>query len=89
MNTFFNLNKPRAKKACWIILNAVEAAKGTKGIDRNYMIQTFKAFGYVQHLAERAATALIEANTDINHWSRWQANTTEDGNVFYLPCSLG
>jgi len=84
-----NLNKPRAKKACWIILNAVEAAKGTKGIDRNYMIQTFKAFGYVQHLAERATTALIEANTDINHWSRWQENTIEGEDVFYLPCSLG
>jgi len=87
-----NFNSPRSKTACRLIHKMVEDARGSKGVSRTLMVEAFKAVGYVQHLAERGATALIKANTDIDHWSRWKPNLVNEGdklNVYYLPCTLG
>lgn len=46
--------------------------------DRSNIVRRFRDGGYCEHLAERGADALIAANTDIQHHSRWTVWGTGD-----------
>ena len=67
------LDKPRAKTVIQGIFAAMES--GT-WLTRAQLIQRFIDGGYAEHLAVHRADALIAANTDIDHHSRWVTSGT-------------
>jgi hypothetical protein len=70
-----NLNTSRAKQVIAGIFTAMEMGAY---LDRAKIVRRFRDGGYCDRLAERAADALIAANTDIQHWSRWSVWGTGD-----------
>jgi len=70
-----NLDSPRAKKAITGIFAVL--ASGAF-IDRAFIVRRFSEAGYAERLAERYTDALIAANTDIQHHSRWTIWGTGD-----------
>lgn len=70
-----NLDTPRAKTA----IAGIFAAMGSGAyFNRQEIVKRFADAGYCDRLAEKAADALIAANTDIRHWSRWEVWGTGD-----------
>jgi hypothetical protein len=67
------LDKPRAKAVIQGIFAAMESGAW---FTRTQLIQRFIDGGYAEHLAVRRADALVAANTDIDHHSRWHARGT-------------
>jgi hypothetical protein len=63
-----NLNSTRAKT---VIAGIFDVLDSGVYIDRAFIVRRFVEGGYCERLAERGATALIAANTDIQHHSRW------------------
>ena len=70
-----NFNRPRAKKVITGIFTAMDSGKW---FNKEEIISRFIDGGYAKELATRYATALIEANTDINHFSRWEIRGTKE-----------
>ena len=70
-----NLNSSRAVT----VISGIFAVLASGAyIDRAFIVRRFIEGGYCERLAERAATALIAANTDIQHHSRWSVWGTND-----------
>ena len=70
-----NLDRPRAKQ----VITGIFAVLASGGyIDRAFIVRRFIEGGYAEHLAARYADALIAANTDIRHHSRWSIWGTGD-----------
>lgn len=70
-----NLNTPRAKA----VISGIFAVLASGAyIDRAFIVSRFIEGGYCERLAGRGATALIAANTDIQHHSRWVVWGTGD-----------
>lgn len=63
-----SLDTPRAKTVIAGIFAAMESGAY---FDRAKIVRRFVDGGYAEHLAIRKADALIAANTDIQHHSRW------------------
>ena len=75
-----NLDRPRAKTA----ITGIFALLATGAyINRALIIARFVDAGYADALAERYADALIAANTDIQHFSRWSVWGTDGIVVTY------
>jgi hypothetical protein len=70
-----NLNTPRAKTVISGIFAVLDSGAY---IDSAFITRRFIEGGYAEHLAIRATTALIAANTDIPHASRWSIWGTGD-----------
>ena len=70
-----NLDRPRAKAVITGIFAAMESGAY---FDRAKIVRRFIEGGYAEHLAARYADALIAANTDIQHHSRWSIWGTGD-----------
>ena len=70
-----NLNSTRAKTVISGIFAVLDSGAY---IDRAFIVRRFIEGGYCERLAERGATALIAANTDIQHHSRWNIWGTGD-----------
>ena len=69
-----NLTRARATKVIHGILTAMDCGKWFTKQD---IILRFINGGYGGQLATRYADALIAANTDINHFSRWEVRGTK------------
>ena len=69
-----NFTRPRAKKVIQGIITAMDCGKW---FTQKQIIQRFIDGGYAEELATRYADALIAANTDINHFSRWEIRGTK------------
>ena len=69
-----NFTRPRAKKIIQGIFTAMDSGKW---FTQKQIIQRFINGGYANQLAARYADALIAANTDINHFSRWEVRGTK------------
>jgi len=67
------LDKPRAKAVIAGIFTAMDMGAW---FTRAMIVQRFIDAGYAEHLAVRRADALIAANTDIAHYSRWVVRGT-------------
>lgn len=61
-------NRPRAKT---VITGIFAVLASGAYIDRAFITRRFVEGGYAEALAARYADALIAANTDIQHASRW------------------
>ena len=70
-----NLDTTRAKTVIRGIFAVLDSGAY---IDRAFIVRRFIEGGYSERLAERGATALIAANTDIQHFSRWKIWGTGD-----------
>jgi hypothetical protein len=70
-----NLNSTRAKT---VIAGIFAVLDSGACVDRAFIVRRFIEGGYCERLAERGATALIAANTDIQHHSRWAIWGTGD-----------
>jgi hypothetical protein len=77
-----NLDSPRAKSAIVGIFTAMESGAY---FNRVGIVGRFKDVGYCERLSEKAADALIAANTDIHHWSRWKVWGTGDQPTYSFP----
>lgn len=63
-----HLDNPRSKT----VISGIFAVLASGAyIDRPFIVRRFMEGGYAEHLANRKADALIAANTDIQHHSRW------------------
>jgi hypothetical protein len=70
-----NLNSARAVT----VISGIFAVLASGAyIDRAFIVRRFIEGGYSERLAERGASALIAANTDIQHHSRWTVWGTGD-----------
>tara|TARA_E500000331_G_scaffold279022_1_gene272001 strand:- start:780 stop:1064 length:285 start_codon:yes stop_codon:yes gene_type:complete len=85
-----NLNSPRAKKAITAIFRSMEIAftSGTDGVTFEFIVQAFNSYGYAPNMAQRMALALIKANTDIKHWSRWTKKLVNIDDKLYMFYSV-
>jgi hypothetical protein len=70
-----NLNSPRAKT---VIAGIFAVLDSGAYIDRAFITRRFIEGGYCERLALRYTDALIAANTDIPHHSRWSIWGTGD-----------
>jgi len=70
-----NFERPRAKRVIQGIFTAMDCGKW---FTQEQITQRFIDGGYGGELATRYADALIAANTDINHFSRWQVEGTKE-----------
>ena len=69
-----NFERPRAKRVIQGIFTAMDCGKW---FTQEQITQRFIDGGYAETLAKRYAKALIEANTDIRHFSRWEVRGTK------------
>ena len=69
-----NFERPRAKRVIQGIFTAMDCGKW---FTQEQITQRFIDGGYAETLAIRYAKALIEANTDIRHFSRWEVRGTK------------
>ena len=74
-----NLSTPRAKRCIEGIFAVMQTGRW---ISRPFIEKRFCEAGYAPALAARKAEALIVANTDIQHFSRW---TTRSGSYGSCP----
>ncbi len=70
-----HLDTPRSKT---VIAGIFAAMQTGAFFNRDMIIRRFIDGGYVERLAIRKADALIAANTDIQHHSRWSVWGTGD-----------
>lgn len=70
-----NFDRPRAKA---VVTGIFAVLASGAYIDRAFITRRFIEGGYAEHLAARYADALIAANTDIQHHSRWAIWGTGD-----------
>jgi len=70
-----NFTRPRAKRVIQGIFTAMDCGKW---FTRKQIVQRFMDGGYAEALATRYADALIAANTDIQHFSRWEIRGTKE-----------
>ena len=77
-----NLDTPRAKAVIGNIFAAMETGAY---FNREQIVKRFVDGGYCQRLAEKGAEALIAANTDIAHFSRWVVRGTGTQTTYTFP----
>ena len=70
-----NFERPRAKRVIQGIFAAMDCGKW---FTQKQIVQRFIDGGYAEALATRYADALIAANTDIQHFSRWEIRGTKE-----------
>jgi hypothetical protein len=70
-----NFDRPRAKA---VVTGIFAVLASGAYIDRAFITRRFIEGGYAENLAARYADALITANTDIQHHSRWAIWGTGD-----------
>ena len=70
-----NFERPRAKRVIKGIFTAMDCGKW---LTQKQIVQRFIDGGYAEALATRYADALIAANTDIQHFSRWEIRGTKE-----------
>ena len=70
-----NFERPSAKRVIQGIFAAMDYGKW---FTQEQIVQRFINGGYAEALATRYADALIAANTDIQHFSRWEIRGTKE-----------